>query len=127
MATEATREGFHTITPYLVSPDPRLIEWIQRVLGAEETWRTAGGAGGVHIELRLGDSMLMVGHADGVEPFPAMLHVTVGDVDALHERAVAAGATSLEPPADRPDGERRAGVRDPFGNVWHLAAPTAGR
>ena len=35
-----------------------------------------------------------------------------------------AGATSMEPPALQPYGERRAAVRDAFGNQWYLAAPS---
>ncbi|MDT7802999.1 MAG: PhnB protein, partial [Actinomycetota bacterium] len=35
------------------------------------------------------------------------------------------GATSLEEPADTPYGDRRAMVRDPFGNVFQIAHPRA--
>jgi len=41
--------------------------------------------------------------------------------DAVSERAVAAGAVSLEAPFDTPYGDRRGMVRDPFGNVWQIA------
>lgn len=37
------------------------------------------------------------------------------------EEAVRAGATSIEPPNDEPNGERSATVKDPFGNTWYLA------
>ena len=47
------------------------------------------------------------------------------DVDAAYRRALATGATSMEPPALQPYGERRAAVRDPFDNQWYLAAPSA--
>jgi PhnB protein len=52
-----------------------------------------------------------------------MFYVYVDDVDAWYRRALAAGATSMEPPALQPYGERRAAVRDAFGNQWYLAAP----
>ncbi|MBC7448998.1 MAG: hypothetical protein H7330_13170 [Hymenobacteraceae bacterium] len=37
------------------------------------------------------------------------------------QAAVQAGAGSLLTPADQFHGDRMAGVRDPFGNVWWLA------
>lgn len=53
--------------------------------------------------------------------FPAFLYVYVDDTDARYGRAMAAGAVSLEEPVDTPYGDRRAMVRDPFGNVYQLA------
>ncbi|MFC3737983.1 VOC family protein [Paractinoplanes deccanensis] len=46
------------------------------------------------------------------------LHVYVDEVDALHERAVAAGATSMQPPTDMFYGDRTIMLRDPFGHLW---------
>ena len=46
-------------------------------------------------------------------------------LDARERRALDAGATSIEPPALQPYGERRAAVRDAFENQWYLAAPAA--
>ena len=40
------------------------------------------------------------------------------NVDAVYDRAVAAGAVSLLPPADQPFGDRMAVLQDPFGNTW---------
>jgi len=42
-------------------------------------------------------------------------------VDAVYDRALKAGATSLNPPADQPYGDRNGGVKDPFGNTWYIA------
>jgi PhnB protein len=42
-------------------------------------------------------------------------------VDAAFRRAIAAGATSIGEPADRPYGERAGFVRDTFGNQWYIA------
>ena len=39
--------------------------------------------------------------------------------------ALAAGAESLEAPLDTPYGDRRAMVRDLFGNVFQIAAPAS--
>ena len=47
----------------------------------------------------------------------------VDDADATYDRAVDAGATTLEAPLDTPYGDRRAMVRDPFDNVFQIAHP----
>src|SRR5262245_36620190 len=57
---------------------------------------------------------------------PAALHLYVEDADAVHARAVAAGAVTLHGPVDQPYGDREASVRDPFGNHWYIATHTAG-
>ncbi|HSF14553.1 MAG TPA: VOC family protein [Vicinamibacteria bacterium] len=53
---------------------------------------------------------------------PAFLYVYVDDADGTYERAIQAGATSLEEPSDVPYGDRRAMVRDAWGNTWQIAA-----
>jgi PhnB protein len=120
------REGFHTVTPYLTSRDvDGLLTFIQRGLGGVETYRAKGGGGGVHVEVRIGDSMVMIGGGDAMQgtPSTAMLLLYVEDVDSYFHRALAAGATSIQEPANAPDGERRGGVRDPFGNQWFFGGP----
>jgi len=47
----------------------------------------------------------------------------VDDVDAEHERLIAAGVHVLAPPTDRPWGERTLHVADPDGNVVELTRP----
>ena len=59
--------------------------------------------------------------------FPAFLYVYVDDAGTTYERAVAAGATTIEAPLDTPYGDRRAMVRDPFGNVFQIAHRLDGR
>jgi PhnB protein len=120
-------EGFHTVTPYLVVHDaPALIEFVTRAFGAEERSRDIGPAGGVHAEVRIGDSMLMIGGgapelAWRGQPWNAAFHLYVKDTDAAFERAVQAGATVMQAPADMEYGERSAGVKDASGNVWYIA------
>jgi uncharacterized glyoxalase superfamily protein PhnB len=50
-------------------------------------------------------------------------YLYVNDVDALHDRAVAAGAKSLMAPANQPYGDRLAMVEDPLGVTWAIARP----
>lgn len=47
------------------------------------------------------------------------------DVDALCERARAAGAEITQKPADQAYGERRFGAADPEGHHWHFSQPIA--
>lgn len=65
--------------------------------------------------------MIMIGPIIERELFPAFLYVYVDDADRTYERAVAAGADVIEEPSDTPYGDRRAMVRDPFGNLYQIA------
>ena len=56
---------------------------------------------------------------------PGAFFMYVADPDAAYEQALAAGATSLSAPADRPSGDRIAFVADPVGNHWYLARPAS--
>lgn len=72
-------------------------------------------------EVRIGDSLVMISAVGEREAFPAFLYVYVDDADEAYRRAIASGAVSLEEPLDQPYGDRRAMVRDPFGNVFQIA------
>jgi PhnB protein len=118
------RHEFTTVTPYIRVREAGLLDFLTTVFGAEETFSTKGTMGGVHRAVRVGDSMLMIGEG-GVEggfPFsPAAFHIYVPDADAAFQRAIAAGATSMGEPADRPYGERAGFVSDAFGNHWYIS------
>ena len=85
--------------------------------------RMDGPDGGVaHAEVVIGDSVVMVGGADGESaPTSASIHLYVSDCDATYARALQAGATSVSEPEDQFYGDRMAGVRDPSGTTWWLA------
>lgn len=121
-------EGFHTVTPYFVAPDAaKLIEFAKAVFDAEEIYRMPGpgGQGIVHAEFRVGDSVLETADStDQWPPMPMNLHVYVPDVDAVYEKAVAAEADVVMEPTDQFYGERSASIRDPAGNLWHIATKT---
>jgi PhnB protein len=120
-------KGYRTVTPYLVAQDgPALVEFAKLAFAAVENFRGIGGAGGLHAEIRIGDSMLMMGGGiPGREfrstPNTTALHVYVEDTDAVYQKALAAGATSISGPADQEYGERSAGIKDPAGNYWYIA------
>jgi uncharacterized glyoxalase superfamily protein PhnB len=116
--------GFHTVTPYLIAKQgAEMIDFVKQAFGAEETFRTVGSAGGLHAELRIGDSMLMMGGGLAYQgpDAPAALHYYVKEnPDEIYRRALQAGATSLvEPMEDY--GERFAVVRDAYANEWIIA------
>jgi uncharacterized glyoxalase superfamily protein PhnB len=51
----------------------------------------------------------------------SMFYMYVPDCDAAYQRALAAGAKSIQAPSDAPYGDRIGGVTDPFGNQWWIA------
>jgi len=124
MVIKPVREGFHTVTPYLmVREADKLVDFVRQAFGGVETYRTTGSAGGTHIEVRVGDSMVMIGGASTGEPMPAAIYLYMINIDEVYRKALQAGATSILEPSDQPDGERRAGVKDAFGNQWYIGAP----
>jgi PhnB protein len=54
-------------------------------------------------------------------PMPTMFYLYVPDCDAVYQRALKAGATSISEPVDLPYGDRSGGVKDAFGNQWYIA------
>lgn len=113
--------GFHAVTPRMVVSDAgAAVEFLRTVFGA---------VGDVHpgrpAEVRIGDSLVMVTSAGERGLFPAFLYVYVDDADRTYQRALAAGAISLEAPLNTRYGDRRAMVRDPLGNVFQIAHRTA--
>jgi PhnB protein len=117
-------DGYHTVTPYLVVPEAaRLIDFIKQAFDAQESVRMARPDGRVmHAEVRIGDSVVMMGDAGEGSPARAcMIHLYVPDADATYQRALQAGATAVREPANQFYGDRSGGVRDPWGNDWWIA------
>jgi uncharacterized glyoxalase superfamily protein PhnB len=124
MAVKPIPEGFHTVTPYLLVPEvARLIDFLKQAFGAEEVHRSAAPDGSVmHAQVKVGDSMVMMGEARGDwKPMPVMLYLYVDDVDAWYHRALKAGATPVREIGNEFYGDRVGGVRDPSGNQWWMA------
>lgn len=116
-------EGYHSVTPYLlVTGVPHLLDFMKQAFGATERERQTSPDGSVrHAEVKIGDSMIMLGEARGEwKPMPAMLYLYVPDTDATYHRAVQAGARSLREPRNEFYGDRTAGVEDPSGNQWWI-------
>jgi PhnB protein len=76
----------------------------------------------LHATIRIGNATLEIAEAhDEFQPMPCHLHVYVPDTDTAYERALKAGATTIEAPEDKEYGDRSAGVRDAWGNSWFIA------
>jgi len=123
-------QGFRSLTQYLIVDGAKqFMDFIQKSFGACENLMVRDGGGTVrHAEARIGDSIIEFADA-GPEwkAMPTGLHFYVKDCEQAYTQALAAGAVSLSAPADRPYGDREAGVRDPVGNFWFLATHQAGK
>jgi uncharacterized glyoxalase superfamily protein PhnB len=117
-------EGFHSVNPYLTVKDAaKLLEFLKQAFGAEEIGRYPDPSGRIaHACVKMGDSMVEMSDSNEQwPPAPCSLHFYVPDVDAVYQRAVKAGGTSLREPENQSYGERSAGVRDLCGNNWFIA------
>jgi uncharacterized glyoxalase superfamily protein PhnB len=113
------RAGFRTITPYLLPPGPEFVDFLKNVFDAEETERTDLGPGRFHAEVKIGDSMLMMGIGSG-RHVPGSFIVYVDNPDETYRRALEAGAKSVTRVTEN-YGDRFGVVEDPAGNGWCIA------
>ena len=125
-------DGIHTITPdMVVRGAARAADWYKRALGAEEKGYRIPVPGGkfIHIELRIGDSSIMLADEfpefgilspESVGNTSVVLAIATNDAKALWERATKAGATVLQPLADSFWGELHGQIGDPFGHRWNI-------
>jgi PhnB protein len=119
--------GFRMVTPYLVAADaPALLDFVGKAFGAQEKLRVETPNGGMHGEVRIGDSPLMIGGGIPGRKFPGTLqqnalHVYVKDADAVCKQAVAAGGTLIDEVRDQEYGERSGTLKDAAGNFWYIA------
>ncbi len=124
MAVNPIPNGYHTVTPYLVVRGAaKTIEFARKAFGAETVGEPIKRPDGtiMHTEIKIGDSRIMISDASAQhQPMASMLHLYVPNVDAVYERAIAAGATSLMEPMDQFYGDRSGGVKDPSGIQWFI-------
>lgn len=112
-------DGYNDLSPYLVIRDPEAeLRFCEAVFGAERLRVIPDGDRIMHAECRIGDTVVMMGGADGT---PSMLHLYVADPDTVYDRAIAAGATPIEPMNEKGDGDRRGGFTSPTGTQWYVS------
>lgn len=110
-------KGWPLVIPRIVSHKAeKLVEFIKHVFGATGDYQSERPT-----VLNIGDSMIMISEAGVRDPMPAFLYVYVEDTDETYRRAIQAGAKSLEKPGDVPYGDRRAMIKDQWGNAWQIA------
>lgn len=114
-------EGWRTVTPRIFTDDVRgLSGFIRAVFGA--TGRMQAGR---PMEMRIGDSIVLISSDAVREALPVCLHVYVEDADRTYRKALSAGAKAVEKPIDTSYGDRRGVVQDAWGNTWQIATRVA--
>lgn len=123
-------EDYPQVCPYLlIDGATEALDFYTGVLGAMERMRMPGPDGTIgHAELQLGDSVIMLGDmpADmGHNPkslggTTVMICIYVEDVDTLFDRAIEAGATSVQPVETKFYGDRTGIFEDPWGHQWSI-------
>ena len=124
-------ENYPRVIPYLhVDGASAAIDFYTKVLGATERGRMPGdGEKVMHAELEIGGSVIMLADESpemdirgpkSVGGTPLTVCVYVEDVDAVMERATAAGAQTLSPAEDQFYGDRSGSFEDPFGHRWNI-------
>lgn len=134
--TKTIPEGFHSVTPMIMFKDARkAMEFYKRAFGAEELFAMPGpdGKGVMHAELRIGDSIIMMGEENPQQPCksaeamggsPVSFYIYQENVDEAFGTALAAGAEARMPVQEMFWGDRVGTVQDPFGYSWSLATHT---
>ena len=117
------------VWPTTRSKDTRaLIDFLVSAFGFEEQFTVPGegGKGIIHAQIRWpGGGGVMLGDAERGDalhlslPFgPVSIYVVTDQPDALHDRAVAVGATIVRGLRDEDYGSRGFSATDPEGNLW---------
>lgn len=119
-------EQYNQLMPYLILKDTgRFTKFMKEVFDAQEQVIVPGEDGTVmHGELKIGNAVIMFAEAGGA--FTAMtagMFIYVNDTDVTYQKALSAGAVTVEgqEPSDKDYG-RACGVKDPFGNTWWITS-----
>ena len=132
LATQLTRGVAPVVQTMLIVHDAEAaIAFYTAVFGAREVWRVMHWHRCGHAILRIGRSEIVVldefPEVDILSPESATmgasaprLLIEIDDVDAVLDRAIAAGATVLRRAEDQWWGVRSGAIRDPFGYRWSI-------
>jgi PhnB protein len=119
------------VIPYLhVKGAARAIEFYRQAFGATEALRLSEPDGRIaHAEIQIEGARIMLADEypehgilgpESLGGTTVGLHLTVPDVDAFAQQAVAAGAKLAKPIQDEFYGERGGKLVDPFGHTWQV-------
>jgi len=128
MSGSVKPNDYPPLSPMLAIRDAAAaVEFYKRAFGAVEVMRLTDPSGKlVHGEFTIGNALVMVAEENpeyNRSPMTlggtsVILNVYVPDVDALFERAVAAGAKVIFPLSNQFYGDRTGRLEDPFGHMW---------
>jgi uncharacterized glyoxalase superfamily protein PhnB len=122
-------DQYNAVSPYLVvTGAQQVIDFLKDVFEATDLRRYETPGGSImHAEVRIEDSVIMIGEAGENWPAtPTHLHVYVRDVDEVYQRALEAGAQSVQAPERKgEDPDRRGGIKGPGGNTWWISTQEA--
>jgi PhnB protein len=115
--------GYNSVSPYLiVNGAEETMEFLKRVFDAVEIRTILLFDKVRHSEVLIDDTVLMLADAaDGWPPMAAHVHIYVPDVDATYQRALKAGAESVQAPVKKDDPNKRGGIKDASGITWWIA------
>ncbi|MDN5763503.1 MAG: VOC family protein [Microlunatus sp.] len=129
-----------TLSVFTLYRDPAAaVRWLVDAFGFEVIFQFGAEENTVdHAELRLGDAVVVVqAAADGQESSPVIETSTnrapvlclddEAAVDALYQRAAAAGAVTLREPETTEWGNHRFEVLDPEGHQWSIGSYRPGQ
>src|SRR5262245_61331302 len=127
--TRTAPSAYHAITTvFCVKGADEFITFCKDVLGAEERLRRTGPNGVViHADLQVGDTIFWVTESIKDPPTSAGTAFFTNECDAVFEKALRKGATTVFPPTTPSWGGRWARVADKWGNSWTFSAPIAPR
>jgi uncharacterized glyoxalase superfamily protein PhnB len=123
-----------TAIPYLhIEGAASAIDFYVKAFGATEVYRLTEPGKVGHAEIQIDGARIML--SDEYPDYGILgpksrggttvsIHLTVENVDAFCERAIAAGAKLQGQIADQFYGERTGKLEDPFGHTWHISTPT---
>jgi PhnB protein len=117
------RHGCGSVRPYVHGP-VELLAFVKTTFDAIELERHEFGPQSFHVEMQIGDSVLVIEAGDVTGhtlPWTCSIYVYVKDVETVYERAINLGARSILSPTDKPYQERQAGFIDAAGNTWWIA------
>jgi len=123
MAVDTVPDGFPAIPILTTLKGVELYGFLEHVFEVRllDRYDTPDGDP-AYMTIRIGDSVISVMRPLEGQSTHSALYVYVRDVDAVHRRAIEAGARSVQEPTRAVHGDRMATVIDPFGNQWTIAS-----
>ncbi len=120
---KAVPDDYGSVTSYIIVKGVApFLTFLKDAFGAVERGRVPNDDGTIgHAEVWIGNQVVMMFDARPDWPdTPAFLTLYVEDCDAVHQRALPAGATTVTELSTNAWGDRGSRIRDPFGNIWWI-------